>query len=259
MVGVALFNRRWWKTTLLVFVAVLVMVRLGIWQLDRLDQRRAFNARVKAQMEQPPLELTATTLRLNLSQMEYREVIVKGEYDFNSEVALRNQVWNNLYGVHLLTPLRIDGSDRYVLVDRGWIPGEDFNSGDWSKYREEGQVTVHGVIRASQTKPDFGGRTDPTLVPGEKALKAWHLVNVERIGEQVPYPLLPIYIQQLPDSSWVGPPYRSQPEIELSEGPHLGYAIQWFTFAIILGLGYPLFVHRNERMINLREFVHKIA
>lgn len=257
MGGVVFFNRRWWKTTLLVLVAVLMMVRLGIWQLDRLEQRRAFNARLKAQIGQPPLVLTPATLGLNLSQMEYRQVVVKGEYDFAGEVALRNQEWNSLYGVHLLTPLRVEGSDWYVLVDRGWIPGEDFNSGDWAKYREEGQVTVRGVIRASQSKPDFGGRTDPTLAPGEKALRAWHLVNVERIGEQVPYPLLPIYIQQLPDPSWVGLPYRSQLEIELSEGPHLGYAIQWFTFATILGLGYPLFVYRNERMTNFREFAHK--
>lgn len=254
-----LLNSRWWKTTFLVVLAILVMVRLGIWQLDRLEQRRAFNARVKAQMEQPPLVLTPATLGLNLSQMEYRQVVVKGEYDFSGEVALRNQEWNNLYGVHLLTPLRIEGSDWHVLVDRGWIPGEDFTSGDWSKYWEEGQVTVRGVIRASQNKPDFGGRTDPTLAPGEKALKAWHLVNVERIREQVPYPLLPIYIQQLPDPSWVGPPYRSQPDLDLSEGPHLGYAIQWFTFATILGLGYPYFVHRNERKANLSEFAHKAA
>ena len=46
-------SRQWWKTTLLVLAAVLVMVRLGIWQLDRLAQRKAFNARVGAQLTEP--------------------------------------------------------------------------------------------------------------------------------------------------------------------------------------------------------------
>ncbi len=243
----------------MVVAAVVVMVRLGVWQLDRLEQRRTFNERVKAQIGQPPLELTEATLELNLVDMEYREVIVDGEYEFNGEVALRNQVWNDLYGVHLLTPLHIQGTDWYVIVDRGWIPAEDFQSGDWSKYQERGTVMVRGVIRSSQSKPDFGGRIDPTPAPGEGVLKAWHLVNLERIAAQLPYPILPIYIQQSPDPSWVGPPFRSQPHLDLSEGPHLGYAIQWFTFASILGLGYPFFIHRRERFVRAREKHYPLA
>jgi surfeit locus 1 family protein len=52
----------------------------------------------------------------------------------SQEVALRNQVWNDQIGVHLLTPLKISGSDLAVLVDRGWVPVQDFDSHDWSQY-----------------------------------------------------------------------------------------------------------------------------
>jgi surfeit locus 1 family protein len=237
-----MFSRRWILATFLVIAAMAVMVRLGIWQLDRLEQRRAFNARVLAQVNQPPLLLTDQALNADLAGMEYRPVIVEGEYDHSQEVALRNQAWNDQIGVHLLTPLKIAGSDRAVLVDRGWVPVQDFNSHDWSQYTEPGKVRVQGVIRDSSSKPDFGKRNDP---PGR--LDIWNFANVGRIAEQVSYPLLPIYIQQAPDPAWTGLPHRSQPELDLTEGPHLGYAFQWFTFAAILGLGYPFFIRRQEK------------
>jgi surfeit locus 1 family protein len=242
----AILSRRWWKATLLVILAMGVMVRLGIWQLDRLAQRRAFNARVLAQINRSPLTLKGSNMNQDLVNMEYREIIVEGIYDFSQQVVLRNQAWNNQIGVHLITPLHISGSDQSILVDRGWIPYEDFISGNWSNYDEPGQVKVKGVIRRSQEKADFGWRADPTLAPGEDRLTAWNLVNVVRIGDQISVPVLPVYIQQSPDPSWTSLPYRGQPDIELTEGPHLGYAIQWFCFAAILGIGYPIFIRREE-------------
>jgi surfeit locus 1 family protein len=133
-----------------------------------------------------------------------------------------------------------------VLVDRGWIPGQDIKPGDWEKYVEPGVVEIRGVIRASKNKPDFGRRSDLIPAPGDGRLAVWNFVNVEGIAQQVPYPLLPVYIQQAPDPSWTGLPYRTQPELVLTEGSHLGYAIQWFTFALILGIGYPFFIQRQE-------------
>ncbi len=239
------FSRRWILTTLLVFAAMAVMIRLGIWQLDRLQSRRLFNARVLAQVNQPPLLLNGAALSMDLTGMEYRQVVVEGEYDHANEVALRNQSWNNQIGVHLLTPLKIAGSNRYVLVDRGWVPVTDFQNHDWSAYQQPGKVSLTGVIRLSSNKPDWGRRTDPTPAPGER-LEVWNFANVEAIGAQLPYPLLPVYIQAAPDPAWTGLPYRALPDLDLTEGPHLGYAFQWFTFAAILGLGYPFFIRRQE-------------
>ena len=241
-----LFSRRWWKTTILAILAIGAMVRLGIWQLDRLEQRRLFNARVQEQLDQPMLELKADALGADLEAMEYREAHVTGEYEHSFEVALRNQAHNNQFGVHLITPLRIAGSDQAVLIDRGWIPYEDYESGQWAEFAESGQVEVRGRIRVSQTRPTIGFRSDPTPAPGEGPLRTWNMLNVSRIAEMVPYSLLPVYIQQAPDSAWTAMPYRSLPEIELTEGSHLGYAVQWFTFALILGIGYPVYVYRQQ-------------
>jgi surfeit locus 1 family protein len=244
-----LFNRRWFLATLLVVIGVGINIRLGIWQLDRLEKRRAFNARVLAQVNQPELDLQGAGLEQDLTNMEYRMVVVTGEYDPTYEVALRNQSWGNQIGVHLLTPLHITGSDQYILIDRGWVPDTDFIYDGWGEYAEQGPVTVHGIIRASQSKPDYGRRADPTPAPGGVPLKAWYFANVEQIAKQVPYRLLPVYVQQAPEPAWTGLPHRTQPDLEITEGPHMSYAIQWFTFAAILGIGYPFFVRRQERRL----------
>lgn len=245
-----LISHRWWKTSLLVIAAVIVMIRLGLWQLDRLDQRRAFNARVEEQLAQSALEISEENLRADLYNMEYREAIVLGEYDHDRQVVLRNQDWQGRLGVHLLTPLIIQGSDRAIMVNRGWIPYEDFEAGKLSKFDESGLVEVNGVIRRSQTKPRIGGRADQIPAEGEPPLQAWNWINVGGIAGQLPYELLPVYLQGSPEPSRNQMPYRTQLELDLNEGSHLGYAFQWFTFALILAIGYPIYVSREEKRLS---------
>ena len=251
MIAIRMFSRRWILTTLLVLAAMGVMARLGIWQLDRLEKRRAFNLRVETQLNQPELILDAQTLTdrtliAQLAEMEYRAVRVRGEYDHSQQIALRSQYSNNQYGVHLITPLRISGSDQSILVDRGWIPAADWENGSLAQYDEPGLVEVQGMMRAPQSKADYGSRSDPTPAPGAGPLKAWNFINTTRIVEQMPYPLLAAYVQEAPQANQSGLPYRSLPKLELTEGPHMGYAIQWFTFAAILGFGYPFFIRKQE-------------
>ncbi len=170
---------------------------------------------------------------------------VSGTYDFTNQVALRNRYFQDQYGYHLLTPLLLDDGSA-VLVERGWIPADGNNSpADWRKYDEPGRVTIQGQIRLGQTNPDLGGVPDPALAPGQKRLEFWNIVNLERIGQQVPYPLLDVFVQPNPDPDDVTPPIPYQPDIELTEGPHLGYAGQWFIFETILVLGYPFYLRKQ--------------
>jgi surfeit locus 1 family protein len=252
-----MFSRRWIVATVLVIVGVGVLIRLGIWQLDRLEQRRAFNARVLAVIDLPPLDLNHLSGTEPLYDMEYRQAAVRGTYDFDHEVALRNQAHDGQWGVNLITPLRIRGRDAAILVNRGWIPAADYTSGNWAAYAEPGEVTVTGALRRSQDKPDFGGRTDPIPGPGEPPLTTWNFVNVAGIAAQTPETLLPVYLQQAPDPAWSGLPARSTASVEITEGPHFGYALQWFTFAAILGLGYPFFIRKSEAAPQPQERPHE--
>jgi len=240
----SIISRQWLLATLLVLAGGALCIRLGIWQLDRLEQRRAFNAHVESVWMMEPLILNGHSVE-NLTLMEYRTVSISGSYDFENQVALRNRHFKNEYGYHLLTPLLLDDGIA-VLVDRGWVPAEGNDSPvDWRKYDQSGQISLQGQIRLGQTKPDLGGVPDPALAQGQDKLNFWNLVNLERIRQQMPYPLLTIYIQPDVDLEDAKPPIPYQPEIELNEGSHQGYALQWFTYASILLLGYPFYVRHQ--------------
>jgi surfeit locus 1 family protein len=237
------FSRRWWFATLLVIAATLVMVRLGIWQLDRLEQRRAFNAQVESARSQTMLDLDQGVPN-DINGMEWRAVQMTGEYDFANQVAVRNQYYGSEYGYHLLTPLLSQGTA--VLVDRGWIPAEGNSTpADWRAYDEPGVVTVTGQIRLGQAKPALGGVADALPADGGP-LAVWNNADVEKIVLQMPYSVLTVYIQPAADPADTTAPIPYQPELELTEGPHFGYAMQWFTFATILLLGYPFFIRKQE-------------
>lgn len=238
-----MFQRKWLIPTLLVFAGTALCIRLGIWQLDRLEQRRAFNTQFESAQAASILDLNQAQPE-NITEMEWRPVKVIGEYDFANQVAVRNQYYDSQYGYHLLTPLSFDG--QAVLVDRGWIPadGNDIAS-DWRKYDESGMINVSGQIRLGQTKPAIGGVGDPLPQEGIK-LEIWNNPDLSRIADQLPYPVLPVYIQPDAAANDTNPPIPFQPEVELTEGPHFGYALQWFTFAILLFGGYPFFLRKQE-------------
>jgi len=238
-----LLSRKWILATILVLIGAAVCIRLGIWQLDRLAQRRASNAHYLLMQTLEPVALPSTS---TLGDMEYRHATATGTFDFTQQVAIRNQYYQDQYGYHLLTPLVL-GNGTAILVDRGWIPADGNEQlSAWSRYDKAGPVDVRGIIRLSQTKADFLGQTDPELSPGQTRMDVWNFPNIPRIQKQTTYRLLPVYIQADPNPADQNPPIPSQPEVDLTEGPHLGYALQWFTFAGILVIGYPFYVRKRS-------------
>lgn len=239
-----LFTPKWLLTTLLVLLATAVLMRLGFWQLDRLEQRRAFNEHFISVMALPPLDISAAPAE-DLASMEYRTATVTGIYDYENQVALRNQYNDLVFGYHLLTPLVLaDGTA--ILVDRGWIPASGNETpADWRKYDQPGQQTISGVLRLGN-EPEMGGIPDPELAEGQTRLEFWNNLHLARIALQVPQPLLPVYLQPEHDPENSQPPIiPARPEIEITEGSHHSYAMQWFTFAAMLFFGYPFFLRKQ--------------
>jgi surfeit locus 1 family protein len=234
--------------TLAVLAVAVGMIRLGFWQLDRLQQRRAINASIMGQMSAPTFDLNLMSLPANLTNMEYRSIKVSGVYDFSQQIYLKNQVWQNQLGVHLLTPLRISGINQAILVDRGWVPFQDATPEKIDQFDIPGQVTVNGIILLSQSEPGFGRISDPQLSSDQLRLQSWVVVNLDRIQKQVDFSILPVYIQQTPDNISNHLPYRVISSPDLSEGPHLSYAVQWFSFSGILLICYGILTRRQFRM-----------
>ena len=252
----SLFRGGWLWATLAVALGLLLLAGLGFWQLQRLSQRRAANAFLLGRLQAPPLLIDGSGLDPGAADL--RQAVVTGTYDFAEEVILRNRTYNELPGVHVLTPLRIDGSDTAMLVDRGWLPYEVSANDQRAEFHAPaGKVEVRGILRQAQVYTGGLAPADPPLGPSRPRLDAWFRVDLPRIQEQMPYKLLPVYLEE--DSATVvnttagadaTPRFpRPAPDIELSEGPHLAYAIQWFSFAAILLGGYVLLYQRRRHLV----------
>lgn len=232
----ALFGRHWWWVTLLVILIMLGLARLGIWQLDRLEQRREANRALAAALAQDPLDLANDPLPEDFTSIRNRLAVASGRFDFDNQVMLKVQNWGGRAGANLITPLVFADGKTAVLVDRGWIPEADNNPEGRAEYDVSGPVTIQGYVALSQTLPNAAAPEQPQ--------EQWYRVDIEGIQAQMPYKLLPIYVLQAPEDNEV-PPFRSAPDLDLSEGNHLSYAIQWFIFSIGLGIGYVVYVNNQ--------------
>jgi len=211
-------QRRDWAGLVFALVVAAVCVRLGVWQVDRLRQRRAWNAAARAARERPPLGVAGGALTAD--SVRDRQLRARGIYDYAHERLWHGRSYEGIPGVDLITPLRLaDGGA--VLVDRGWAPSPDGYHVDEGAYREADSADVLGL---GMPAPRARGDVDPA-----------------RLKDSVPYRLLPFVIQQLPPSTALNRPLPPGlirwPAPELSDGPHLSYAVQWFSFAIIIVVG----------------------
>jgi surfeit locus 1 family protein len=207
----------------LIFVAfAVVCVRLGIWQLDRLSERREANAAALGRRTLPEVILPSA---LPAESLDGRRVRASGHYDSNAEVLLRGQVFNDVPGVVLVTPLRLDGAgDTAVVVERGFVPSPDaLTLSSDSGLEEAGPREVSGLAVALADSAD----AQPLEHRGRLSLRRLDLTQLRR---RIATPILPVVIRQLADSAAVGFP-RRRPAPPLDEGPHRLYAIQWFAFA----------------------------
>jgi surfeit locus 1 family protein len=242
-----LFKGAWLIRHLLVILAVIVLINLGFWQLRRLEQRRTLNEAILEGLNAPVIVLTGEVV--DSEAVHYHRVSAVGIFDNDESIVIRNRPFQGRPGVRLVVPLKIEGNDRAVLVDRGWIPLDESTQDRRRIYDENGTVTVEGIAYKAQTRPDrWLIPTDPTPGPGETRLDEWFRVDIERIQAQLPYSLLPIFIKESPDEKAAPdmPPLREE-DIELSEGSHLSYALQWFSFALILVIVYGVLIRQELR------------
>jgi len=234
-----------------VIAGIGLAIRLGFWQIDRNAQRQAKVNQIQAIQSMPVLDLDQLPIPQGIEDMEYRQVVATGKFDFEHQVALRNQVRSRMTGTDpgyaLVTPLVLSNG-WVVLVERGWIPMEYDSPDAWAQFDEPGTIKVDGFIRKSMEKGELGSTlVDPTLSPGQEKLDFWNYINLPRMQEQLPYELLPIYIQQASSENQEELPYPLAVEPDLDPGAHLGFAMQWFFYAGLLLIGYPIWLKKQNK------------
>lgn len=233
---------RKWSFLLLALALASICVRLGFWQLDRLEQRRQQNEKIKAGLAQSPIDLNQVQTASELTA--YQRVTASGQFDSSQEILLSPRALNGQPGVHLVTPLILAGTDSAILVDRGWIAAEDRNLPARAQYQLDTAVTVIGYLRpGGQQSSLFFMETDPA----EDRLE-WQVLDLTVLQNQIDHHLINWVLVQEEALAGEDPQPIPQPDVDLSEGPHLGYAIQWFSFAAIavVGIGYWFWRQRKS-------------
>jgi surfeit locus 1 family protein len=246
----AIFSKTWIIPTILVVLGMVMLVRLGFWQLDRLQQKREFNTMMAERWRSEPYNLNTQALPADpagMQELEYRRVAAQGWWDYDHQILINNQTYQGTAGYVVVTPLVL-GEDRAVLVARGWIPADQVEPAQLAQFDEPATASTSGPIvglaRKSQAMPG-GAVSTPVAVPRWE----WYRMDIPAIQGQMPYALEPGYLEQMPEEgrAYDAMPIRSEP-MALDDGNHLSYAIQWFTFALVLGFGYIMLVRQRTRL-----------
>jgi surfeit locus 1 family protein len=214
-----------------------LFIKLGFWQLDRLQWRRALNAEVASHLSAPPVPIAE--LPRDSAAMRFRRVQLRGVLDYANEIVLTQRIRGGSPGVNLITPLRVPGTDTAYLINRGWVYSPDGKNIDQARWHETDTVDVLAFALPAPT-PDSAaaGLTSPKLM---------RALDVEAAQKGMPYPLARLQLVQLGDTAPKAnvPPRLIPPPP--SEGSHKSYALQWFSFAAIAVIGAVLFAYNDRR------------
>ena len=208
------------------------MVNLSLWQFHRLDARKTFNSEVKERSSLSIVDVSTLDTSDPLS-VEWRPAGVKGTYLADEQVLILNRSQGGIAGMNVLTPLLLaDG--RAIIINRGFIA-----LSATPPSAPTGPVEVVGTLRASEE------RTTGQATEASGELTEFFRLDINRLQQQIDPELIPVALvaerSQPADSSVLAP--ISPPE--LSEGPHLSYAIQWLIFSTAVIVGWVLAVRKS--------------
>ena len=224
--------------TLLVLVAAGTCVRLGFWQLSRLQQKQAVHAAQRAALAAPPMEV-AEAMPEHAPAAGHR-VHLRGQWDARVHVLLSGRTYLSAAGVELVTPLVLADGGR-VLVHRGWMASADARVAHPERYPDS-TADVIGVALPFEAN----ARPSPwvALAAESTGVALWSARALEpdtaraRLGS----PLANWYLRVLPDPALPrnlgaeAAPEAIEWEVP-GETTHLSYALQWFAFALIISGG----------------------
>ncbi len=213
---------RWIALAVFLVLMAAVFVRLGEWQLDRLEGLRERNDTVATNKEQPVVDYREVMGEPIQETDQWQRVRFSGVYTGEQyQVRYRNQGGP---GIEVVAVLETGAGDT-VLVDRGFIPRQQ-GKPDTEALPPvpAGNVEVTGFLRR-----DERGK-DTATVPHEFKIR---LINSEAIGTSLGRHVLPGYVTLLESTPGNGEELLPIDAPEPSEGNHFSYALQWFAFSVI--------------------------
>lgn len=222
--------------TLFTIPAVLLMLGLGAWQLQRLQWKEGLIAERTERTSAPPIALPGPSD--DVSYLEYHRVQVTGEFLHDKEIFLGARSLNGNAGYHLVTPLRLSGG-RVLFVDRGWIPLDRKEAARRAAGQIPGEVQLSAVIRLNGTQN--------WLVPDNRPdLDFFFWTDLPAMAKlkDLPGAETRFFLEAGPAKNPGGYPIGGQTRIDLPND-HLQYAITWFSLAGALIVIYILYHRRS--------------
>jgi surfeit locus 1 family protein len=183
-----------WRVTLVGVLLATGMLRLSWWQWERHNWKQGVIRELDSRLALPPAPLETLLEADSIRELPYRRAWVEGEFDYSREVVLQNRRHEQMAGVFLLTPLKLRGSGQYVLVNRGFIPLSQAAPDVRAQYRPSGPVRFVGLLKESAFRKFMSPR-DGDTGPGKPWVDRWLRVDLGKISQQLPYPLLPLYAE----------------------------------------------------------------
>jgi surfeit locus 1 family protein len=226
------FRQPAWYLTLLTLVLVALLVALGFWQLARSDAKAQLLARFDANRMLPVLQLNQADLATE--PLHFRTAVVSGVFRETPALMLNNRIRQGRIGFHHLSLLRLDASATYLLVNRGWVPATD----DGRPMLEglaghvDGQTLQGLLVPVPQTGLRLG---EPRLHADTQVLELPYL-DPHGLGQMLNVDLLPVML--LLDEGVIEQYQRQRQAVWLNPQRHQGYALQWFSLALLLAIIY---------------------
>ena len=234
------FRPTLWPTVFTI-PALLVLLGLGTWQLDRMQWKTALIDEIQSRIAAAPAPLAEVLAEAgdDLTDVQYRRVSLSGTFRHDAEMYLAARSMNGNPGYHVVTPFQVTG-DGIVLVDRGWVPLERKLPDARAEGQVAGPVTIEGVIRVPRPVKSW-------LQPdNEPANNMWVWVDLPAMAARAGAgDVAAVYVEAGPAETPGGFPIGGQTRVNLPND-HLQYAITWYAFAVILAVIYVIY-HRRPR------------
>jgi len=238
-----IFRPIWLLLHVTVIATIVLMINLAFWQIGRYHEKVDFNATVKERISNPivPVEqlLEAIESRSESPEtVEWRTVLVTGEYIDNETVEAVNRAQDGYSGKDPLTPIRLV-NNKLLLINRGFISiSKDVGPAP------SGQVQIIGRVRAPEIRRRFR-----ISDPAQGELLEVSNIDLERLNIQMPSELAPIYVEVLESKPPDSPELSRIAAPALSTGSHLSYTFQWFTFSVFVLAGWIIVIRRKIKTI----------
>lgn len=223
---------RFWLITAAAIAAIATTLALGAWQLGRAHEKLALHAAIEQRREMPPIGASALLAAASPQAFMHRPVVLRGTWVAGHTVFLDNRQMQAKPGFYVVTPLKLEGGQRAVLVERGWVP-RNFERREQLPPVETppGMVEVRGRIAPPPAKLyEFSGA-------GQGPIR--QNLDLAQFRAETGLALPDLAVQQTGDPS--EGLLRDWPEPASGVEKNYGYAVQWWALSGLVAILYAWF------------------